>query len=478
MLFNSFEYLLFLPLVFLLYWYLCRTRKQQNLLVIIASYVFYGWWDWRFLLLIALTTLCSYGLGLAIGRFEEKRSVQRAISAANIIINLLVLGIFKYYNFFAESFVYLFNRIGYEMDIVTLNVILPVGISFYTFQALSYSIDVYQGKIKPTKDIVQFFAFICFFPQLVAGPIERATNLLPQFYRRREFDYRQAVDGTRQMLWGFFKKLVVADNCAYFVNQYWNEYENLSSLMLVQLAVLFSFQIYGDFSGYSDIAIGSAKLFGIKLKKNFDFPYFSRNIGEFWRRWHISLMTWFKDYVYIPLGGNHCSKLKTACNIFIVFLISGLWHGANWTFLLWGGYNAVLLIVGNLLSWNKKSTEIERGSQLSARNIIGIVTTFSFVVLGWIIFRSEKISQFYDYINAIVDNEVTGPGDHLYMTCFVGILIMIVIEWLQQKKDHALQLTNKGLMALRPIRWIIYYTIALITYSLSGYSQDFIYFQF
>lgn len=337
MLFNSFEFLVFLPIVFLLFWFLCKSKYQQNLLIVLASYVFYGWWDWRFLLLIAFTSMCSYESGITIHRFIGNRKRQKLISAANIVVNLLILGIFKYYNFFAENFARLFSSFGYQMDDVTLNIILPVGISFYTFQALSYSIDVYQGKIKPTKDSIQFFAYISFFPQLVAGPIERATHLLPQFSYKREFNYGQAVDGLRQMLWGFFKKLVVADNCAFFVNQYWDGYEYLSSMMLIQIAVLFTFQIYGDFSGYSDIAIGCAKLFGIKLKKNFDYPYFSRNIGEFWRRWHISLMAWFKDYIYIPMGGSRCSKFKAAYNVFVVFFISGLWHGANWTFVVWGG---------------------------------------------------------------------------------------------------------------------------------------------
>ena len=337
MLFNSIEFLLFLPLVFLLYWFLCRDRIQQNLLVVVASYVFYGWWDCRFLILITFTSLCSYWAGIAIGCFSGSRKKQKCISEANIVLNLLILGVFKYYNFFAESFADFFQRLGYQMDVVTLNVILPVGISFYTFQALSYSIDVYQNKIKPTKDIVQFFAYISFFPQLVAGPIERATNLLPQFEKQRQFDYSISVDGLRQMLWGFFKKVVVADVCASYVNQYWDLYEELPGLMLIQIAVLFAFQIYCDFSGYSDIAIGCAKLFGIRLMRNFDNPYFSRNIAEFWRRWHISLMTWLRDYVYIPLGGSRCTKHRMTINTIIVFLISGLWHGANWTFVVWGG---------------------------------------------------------------------------------------------------------------------------------------------
>lgn len=328
MLFTSIEFFVFLPLVFALYWVLNRHTRRQNLLVVAASYVFYGWWDWRFLLLIAFTSACSYFSGLLIngGRWRK------AALWGNIIINLAILGLFKYYDFFAVEFAQLF---GLSSDSVTLNLILPVGISFYTFQALSYSIDIYRGKMEPTRDVVAFFAYVSFFPQLVAGPIERATNLLPQFQRQRQFDYGLAVDGVRQMLWGFFKKVVVADNCAVYVDDIWNNISGESSLNLIMAAVLFSIQIYCDFSGYSDIAIGCAKLFGIRLMRNFKVPYFSRDIAEFWRRWHISLTTWFRDYVYIPLGGSRVSKAKVVRNTFIIFLVSGLWHGANWTFLSW-----------------------------------------------------------------------------------------------------------------------------------------------
>lgn len=298
MLFNSLEFILFLPIVFVFYWFLFRKRRWQNLLIVIASYVFYGWWDWRFLLLIALTSACSYASGLLLEHYEGQRKSQQIVSVANIVLNLSILGVFKYYNFFVENLDTLFRLMGYHLDWATMNIILPVGISFYTFQALSYTIDVYQKKLPATRDIVEFFAYISFFPQLVAGPIERATNLLPQFQRNRQFDYAQAVDGSRQMLWGFFKKLVIADNCALIVNENWNSYQELPSIALIALGVLFTFQIYCDFSGYSDIAIGCARLFGIRLMRNFDNPYFSRSISEFWRRWHISLMTWFRDLYY------------------------------------------------------------------------------------------------------------------------------------------------------------------------------------
>lgn len=354
MLFNSFEFLLFLPIIFLLYWTFCKTRFQQNLLVVIASYIFYGWWDWRFLVLIIFTSLTSFCSGIAIFRFRKNRKKQTCANVFNIIINLFVLGVFKYYNFFAESLQTLFRSIGYQIDFVTLNIILPVGISFYTFQALSYGIDVYKGKVKPTNDIIQFFAYICFFPQLVAGPIERAVNLIPQFNQERKYNHEYVVDGLRQMLWGFFKKVVVADLCAYYVNHYWNDFGALSGLMLIQVSILFSFQIYCDFSGYSDIAIGCARLFGIDLMRNFNVPYFSRNIAEFWRKWHMSLMTWFRDYVYIPLGGNRCSKWKASLNTFIVFL--SVVYGTEQTgLLLYGGgimHFCYLLVISSVVTRN------------------------------------------------------------------------------------------------------------------------------
>lgn len=336
MLFNSLEFLIFLPIVFTLYWLLHKSVRCQNLLVVVVSYIFYGWWNYKFLFLIALTTLCSFGSGIWVDICKVRR-VRKTITVCNIILNLGILGTFKYYNFFADSFQEMMNGFSIATDWPVLNLVLPVGISFYTFQALSYTIDVYRKKIEPTRDVLSFFAFISFFPQLVAGPIERATNLLPQFQKQRYFDYTQAVDGCRQMLWGFFKKMVIADNAAFFVEQIFDAPEHYHSLSLCVGAVLFSIQIYGDFSGYSDIAIGCARLFGINLQANFRFPYFSRNIAEFWRRWHISLNKWFVDYVYIPLGGSRVSKAKVIRNTFIIFILSGLWHGANWTFVIWGG---------------------------------------------------------------------------------------------------------------------------------------------
>ena len=358
MLFNSFEFLVFLPVVFILYWFVFKSHKWQNFFIVVASYVFYGLWDWRFLLLIALTSVCSYAGGVLIERYEGRRKMQKMVSAANIVLNLSILGVFKYFNFFVENIDALFGLMGIRLDWVTINIILPVGISFYTFQALSYTIDVYKRKLPATHDIIGFFAYISFFPQLVAGPIERATNLLPQFQKKRVFSYPLAVDGCRQMLWGFFKKLVVADNCASIVNAQWDNYQTLPSVSLFLLGVLFTFQIYCDFSGYSDIAIGCSRLFGFNLMRNFDFPYFSRSIPEFWRRWHISLTTWFRDYIYFPLGGSRCSVSKIIRNVFIVWAISGLWHGANWTFICWGLFHAILLSIYNLLGINTKFKHI------------------------------------------------------------------------------------------------------------------------
>lgn len=360
MLFNSFEFALFLPVVFLLYWFVFnRSLRAQNLFVVGASYLFYGWWDWRFLMLIAFTSLCSYASGLLIERFRGK-PLGSVVSVGNILLNLAILGVFKYYDFFVASFAELFGIA--DCDSLLLRIILPVGISFYTFQALSYSIDVYREKLAPTRDIVAFFAFISFFPQLVAGPIERATNLLPQFLRPRTFDTAQAVDGLRQALWGFFKKIVVADNCAILANGIFDNYENLSGGALVIGAVAFSFQIYGDFSGYSDIAIGISRLFGFSLMRNFNYPYFSRDIAEFWRRWHISLTTWFRDYIYIPLGGSRGPKWMVFRNTLVIFLVSGFWHGANWTFIAWGGYHALLFLPLILSGRNRRYTgEIAAG---------------------------------------------------------------------------------------------------------------------
>ena len=469
-------------MVFLLYWFVFRERRWQNLFVIIASYVFYGWWDWRFLLLIAFTSLCSYLSGVLLERSEGNLPQQRLISAGNIVINLLILGAFKYYNFFVENMAALFSTVGYEPDWPTLNIILPVGISFYTFQALSYTIDVYRRNIRATHDPVEFFAYISFFPQLVAGPIERATNLLPQFQHKRAFDYAKAVDGCRQMLWGFFKKIVVADGCAVVVNKYWDVYADQSGVQLFVVAILFSFQIYCDFSGYSDIAIGCARLFGFNLKRNFDYPYFSRNISEFWRRWHISLMTWFRDYIYFPLGGSRCAQWKAIRNTIIVFFVSGLWHGANWTFIAWGMYHACLIAAFTLAGLNVKfKAEPAKGRLLpSVKEFLQMVSTFFLAVIGWIIFRAESIGQAVDYLASMLSpslftlSGIDGKKDILWC------LLILAVEWIQRDKQHALQISGVKVFSKSAVRFSLYVmlTFVVIYFFSTNAKSDFIYFQF
>lgn len=484
MLFNSFDFLIFLPVVFVLYWHVFRRSLcWQNLFVVVASYVFYGWWDWRFVLLIAVTSLCSYSSGLLIDQ-QLQRGNQRLAklwTVLNIVVNLSILGVFKYFNFFVDSLQVFFSELGVTLDAPTLKVILPVGISFYTFQALSYTIDVYRRQMTATKDIVAFFAFISFFPQLVAGPIERASNLLPQFLNWREFDYANAVDGLRQMLWGFFKKLVVADNCAVAVNYIWGSYTDQSGLALWAAAFLFTFQIYCDFSGYSDIAIGCARLFGIKLSRNFDMPYFSRNIQEFWRRWHVSLMTWFRDYVYFPLGGSRGGRWLTVRNILIVFFLSGLWHGADWTFVLWGLYHGVLLSALTFIP-HKRYKDVVAVSRMCPRlqELVQIGLTFAFVLVGWIIFRAENVTQLGTITAKLFTTEgfFNLYGSGLRPDIFVFIGFLLIVEWLQRSKQHALQFPAFSVFRYRFVRIGIYYSLIILMWVAYSSAQEFIYFQF
>ena len=483
MLFNSFQFLVFLPIVFALYWFVFKGRRWQNLLIVVASYIFYGWWDWRFLGLIALTSICSFGSGMLIEHLEGKRRYQQLVSGVNIVINLLILGYFKYFNFFASNLDTLMqSAFGYHLDWVTTEIVLPVGISFYTFQALSYSIDVYQRKIKATHDVVEFFAFISFFPQLVAGPIERATNLLPQFQRDRRFDYCQAVDGLRQMLWGFLKKLVIADNCAVTVNAMWGQYEELSGLPLLVIVTLFAIQIYCDFSGYSDIAIGCARLFGFRLMRNFKNPYFARSIPELWRRWHISLMSWFRDYIYIPLGGNRRGKFRMIVNLFIVCGVSGLWHGANWTYICWGLYHAVLLTIYNLLGVNKKySDEVARSRFLpSVKEFFQMAFTFFLALIGLVMFRSESMTQATGFISKMLTTlfDFSASQPILGKKNLIMCAVFMFCEWIQRDKQHALQIDTLGVFRHSIARFALYIAIAVILFLYSGQVQTFIYFQF
>ena len=479
MLFNSLEFAIFLPLVFVLYWFVFgRNLKIQNFFVLVVSYIFYGWWDWRFLILIAFTSLCSYVSGILIDHYRESRRKARIVGAINIIINLVILGTFKYYNFFVSEFANAF--LGGAKPEMLVKLILPVGISFYTFQALSYSIDVYKRKLPATRDLVAFMAFISFFPQLVAGPIERATNLLPQFGHPRKFDYDKAVDGMRQILWGLFKKMVVADNCAVVVDAVFGDYMSMPASSLVMGAVFFTIQIYCDFSGYSDIAIGTARLFGFSLMRNFNFPYFSRNIAEFWRRWHISLTTWFRDYIYIPLGGSRGTKWQTFRNTVVIFLVSGLWHGANWTFILWGAYNVLLFILPLGKSWKYKYSDTVAGGRLFP-NIVEIgqmLMTFILVVIGWVIFRSETIVDAVEYITRMFSVSLFTSPVRFSQTNIVlfSSAVLFIVEWLQRDKQFGLQID--GMFRHAYVRYVIYYTIVLAVILCSGKEQQFIYFQF
>ena len=484
MLFNSIEFLIFIPIVFTVYWFILnKSLTLQNLFIVIISYVFYGWWDFRFLGLMALTTLLSYLSGLLIKKFSSNRARQKLVSTLNVLINLGILGYYKYFNFFAESLEELLISIGYKPDWITLDIILPVGISFYTFQALSYSIDVFNKKIEPTRDIVSFFAYVSFFPQLVAGPIERATNLLPQFYKKRNFNYTDARDGLRQILWGFFKKMVIADNCSQIVNEIFSNYQNINSSGLFIGGVLFAFQIYGDFSGYSDIAIGLAKLFGIHIMNNFNFPYFSRNIAEFWKRWHISLTTWFRDYLYIPLGGSRLGKYITIRNTMIIFIVSGIWHGANWTFVIWGLYNALLflpLLLVNKTKIHKESIAYNRFFP-SLIEIVQVLFTFFLVVIGWIFFRSSSVDVAFDYISRIFSFEIfeiphiPGSKKILFYSLF-SIFFMLVFEWSCRTKQFGFDI--KAIIRNRKVRWCVYILVIWLILELGGTQQSFIYFQF
>jgi len=448
---------------------------------LLASYIFYGWWDWRFLSLVVFSSFVDYLVGL--GLFNQDNKTKRKLLLwTSISVNLGFLGFFKYFNFFAESFADAFTLFGVPFEPTRLNVILPVGISFYTFQTLSYSIDVYKRKMKPTKDIIAFFAFVSFFPQLVAGPIERATNLLPQFYTKRIFEYSKAVDGLRQILWGLFKKIVIADNCAIYANLIFNNSDDYSGSTLLLGALYFSFQIYGDFSGYSDIAIGTSRLFGFNLKRNFAFPYFSRDIAEFWRRWHISLSTWFRDYLYIPLGGSKGGTSMKTRNTFIIFIVSGFWHGANWTFIVWGALNAIYFLPLLLLNKNRNYLGVAAEGKFlpSFKEFLSIALTFSLTVLAWIFFRAESVGHALSYISGIFSNTLFSIPRKVFgfqgLITVSFILLFVLVEWIGREKQHSLQFDKVSIPKIA--RWSLYYAIFIIILIYSGNQQEFIYFQF
>ena len=481
MLFNSLDFAIFLPIVFVLYWFVTNRNLQlQNSLIIAASLLFYGWWDWRFLSLILFSTLIDFNVGKRL-KTEENKVKRKALLWTSIVVNLGLLVFFKYYNFFVDNFIAAFSLFGQPIQGNTLNIILPVGISFYTFQTLSYTIDVYRKNLEPSEDIVAFTAFVCFFPQLVAGPIERATNLLPQFYKKRTFEYEKAVDGMRQILWGLFKKVVIADNCAEYANLIFNNYQDYSGSTLLLGAIFFTFQIYGDFSGYSDIAIGTSRLFGFNLMQNFATPYFSRDIAEFWRRWHISLSTWFRDYLYIPLGGSKGGTWMKVRNTFIIFLVSGFWHGANWTFLVWGCLNALYFLPLLLLKRNRKNLGVVADGRIlpSIREVFQMGSTFLLTVLAWVFFRAENLSHAVYFLEGIFTpsvlkmpnfSEFNGILNTIYL-----LILMLVLEWQGKSMTYSIAfLKNKEVMIRR-----MAYLFFIVMLFLNGKNVDqFIYFQF
>lgn len=484
MLFNSIEYAIFLPLIFILYWFLTnRNLRLQNILILFASYYFYACWDWRFVFLLAFSTLLDYYTGIKMCASENEKA-RRFWFWLSICINLGFLGVFKYYNFFIESIADGFSLFGITLNPSTLSIILPVGISFYTFHGISYVIDIYKKRIKAERNLIDYSLFVSFFPLLVAGPIERATHLLPQLKKKREFDYSKAVSGMRQILWGLTKKVVIADSCAEFANQLFNNTGDYNGINLVLGALFFAIQIYGDFSGYSDIALGTARLLGIELLQNFSFPYFSRDIAEFWRRWHISLSTWFRDYLYIPLGGSKVGIGMKVRNTFIIFLVSGFWHGANWTFIAWGALNAIYFLP--LLLTNKNRTNIEIVASDSAfpslKEMMSMLITFALVVFAWIFFRAENMSHAFLYIQRMFEGIWTTSYDqNLFFEYWKwGIPYIIIgffmIEWLGRRNRFALETVPDKLP--KALRIAMYYALVAAIFWYGGKEEQFIYFQF
>ena len=478
MLFNSISFAVFLPVVFILYWFVFkRSFKAQNVLLLIASYFFYGCWNWHFLFLLAFSTFLDFYTGLKIYNSEDSRH-RKIWLTISVVINLGFLGVFKYYNFFIESFADMIRMAGFQAHYPTLNVILPVGISFYTFHGLSYVFDIYNRKIVPTKNWVQYSLFVSFFPLLVAGPIERATHLLPQVEKPRFFDYSKAVDGLRQILWGLFKKIVIADSCAQYANIIFNNSGEYSGSTLFMGALFFTFQIYGDFSGYSDIALGTARLFGFELLKNFNFPYFSRDIAEFWRRWHISLSTWFKDYLYIPLGGSKGGNWMRIRNTFIIFIVSGFWHGANWTFIVWGALNALFIMPSIVFKSNRNNMEIVAKGRIfpSLNDILHIGITFLLTVFAWIFFRSENLAHAFSYIGGIFNRSFLSVPQVKPPDVVILVLVFMIIEWFGRENNYAIEKFAFRKPAI--LRWSFYIILIVFIFLYSGKEQEFIYFQF
>lgn len=482
MLFNSIDFVIFLPIVFILYWLIAKGNlRLQNILLLVSSYFFYLCWDWRFLFLLLFSTFLDYFTGIKIYEAKEQRKKIFWLWLS-VSINLGLLGVFKYYNFFAASFAEGLSLLGFQVNYWTLQVILPLGISFYTFHGLSYIFDIYKNRIKPEKNIVNYSVFVSFFPLLVAGPIERAAHLLPQINKKRDFNYPQAVDGLRQILWGLFKKIVIADNCAGYTNTIFNNSANYSGSTLLLGALFFTFQIYCDFSGYSDIALGTARLFGIDLLQNFAFPYFSRDIAEFWRRWHISLSSFFRDYLYIPLGGSKGGFWMKTRNVFIIFLVSSFWHGANWTFIAWGLLNALYIMPSVILNTNRNHVDVvAKGKYLpTLKEFFAIGITFSLTVFGWIFFRADNLTVAWSIILEIFSSTLfefpSFTGMHAHISTIILIILFILLEWLGRENQYAI--ATLGLNWNRLCRHSFYYAIIVAIFWYGGEHQQFIYFQF
>lgn len=482
MIFNSIHFAIFLPIVFILYWFTTKGNlKVQNILLLVSSYFFYACWDWRFMFLLIFSTLLDFYTGIKIHEASNKRK-QLIWLWLSIGINLGFLGFFKYYNFFAQSFSASLSLLGLKTNFWTLQIILPVGISFYTFHGLSYVLDIYKNRINPERNFINYSVFVSFFPLLVAGPIERATHLLPQILRKKEFNYSKAVDGLRQILWGLFKKIVIADNCAEFANNIFNHSADYSGSTLLLGALFFAFQIYGDFSGYSDIALGTARLFGIDLLRNFSFPYFSRDIAEFWRRWHISLSSWFKDYLYIPLGGSKGGMWLKIRNTFIIFIVSGFWHGANWTFIIWGLLNALYILPSIIQNTNRINLDIvAKGKMLpELKEFLAIGITFCQTIFAWIFFRAASVTDAFNFIATIFSKSLFTlpkfPGMSFAIVVIALTCVFIIMEWLGREQQYAIE--KLGIKWRRPFRYAMYYAIIIAIFCFGGKQQQFIYFQF
>jgi len=483
--FTTLTFVCFCIVVFAAYWMLGQRFRWQNLLLVAASYFFYSWWDWRFCALMLASSLVDYGAGCGM-RYWQRPATRRLLLAVSLVSNLGLLGFFKYFNFFAANLEAAASSAGWHFHPVTLQIILPVGISFYTFQTMSYTIDVYRGKLKPTYNLIDYLAFVSFFPQLVAGPIERATNLLPQFSAPRRFDSALAGGACKLVLWGVFKKLVIADRLAAIVDARFAEPESYNGAALALATVCFAFQIYCDFSAYSDIATGVARMFGIQLMRNFAYPYFSQSVGEFWRRWHISLSSWFRDYVYIPLGGKRTSRLRAVLNLMLTFLISGLWHGAAWRFLTWGGINGAVASVNK--GGKNSASDTPGGEHLIPRpfTLLKIMLTFCCICVCWVFFRAGNFSQACDILATVVSDcfsltvftdMVNGSLDitREMQTTLWALAVFTAWEWIQRRKICPLEMSGPA-----PVRWVVYSAVIWSTLYLMPATggQEFVYFTF